>query len=203
MELPKHTRNAMFVTANIQEHWSELLSLNVAYMSWVFAEIDKFFGIRSADLAGMEAPDYVASILDKICDRSTLEGIFCLVKRAGQFCAMGSLRRLSADTAEIKRIYVHPGSCGATLDELILERQLDSANSFGYRRGCLETAPFMKSAHRIYDAAGFVDPAPYPEAEVPKPFTGAGSSWRALSRRAVRPNPSLKRSANVRWLFQF
>jgi GNAT superfamily N-acetyltransferase len=168
-----------FITANIQEHRSELQSLNVSYVSWVFAELDKFFGIRSADVVGMEAPEYVASVLDKICDRSPPEGIFYLLKHEGQFCAMGGLRRLSADTAEIKRIYVHPDSRGAKLGELIFARLLADATDFGYKSVYLETAPFMKSAHRIYEAAGFVDRAPYPEAEVPEAFYGR---WRFMER---------------------
>jgi GNAT superfamily N-acetyltransferase len=168
-----------FVTASLQEHRSDLLSLNVAYMSWVFAGIDKFFGVRRADVVGMDASDYVASVLDKLCGRSPPEGIFYLVKRQGQFSAMGGLRGLSADTAEVKRIYVHPESRGANLGELILERLLDDAAAFGYKRVYLESAPFMKSAHRIYEAAGFVDRAPYPEAEVPESFH---ERWRFMER---------------------
>ena len=44
-----------FVTASLQEHRSDLRSLNVACMSWVFAEVDKFFGVRCADVVGMAA----------------------------------------------------------------------------------------------------------------------------------------------------
>ena len=177
--MPKDMTAPEFVTASLREHRSDLLSLNVAYMSWVFAEVDKFFGVRCADVVGMEAPDYVASILDKLCASAPPQGIFYLVKRQGQFSAMGGLRRLSADTAEIKRIYVNPDSRGARLGELVLERLLADAAAFGYKRVYLETAPFMKSAHRIYEAAGFTDRAPYLDAEVPEAFH---ARWRFMER---------------------
>ena len=44
-----------FVTASLQEHRSDLLSLNVTCMSWVFAEVDSFSGVRCADVVGMAA----------------------------------------------------------------------------------------------------------------------------------------------------
>jgi hypothetical protein len=37
----------------------------------------------------------------------------------------------------------------------------------------------MKSAHRIYEAAGFVDREPYPNAEVPEVFH---KCWRFMER---------------------
>ena len=166
-----------FVTAS--EHRSDLLSLNVAYMTWLFSEVDKFFGVRCADVAGMEASEYAASVLDKLCDWSPPEGVFYLIRRQGRFSAMGGLRRLSADTAEVKRIYVHPESRGSKLGELILERLLNDAAAFGYKLVRLDSAPFMKSAHRIYEAAGFVDREPYLEAEVPEVFH---RRWRFMER---------------------
>ena len=76
---PKDMASPEFVTASLQEHRSDLLTLNVAYMSWVFAEVDKFFGVRCADVVGMEAPDYGDSILDKLCASAPPQGIFYLV----------------------------------------------------------------------------------------------------------------------------
>jgi GNAT superfamily N-acetyltransferase len=168
-----------FVKANVQEHRSDLLSLNVGYMSWLFGEVDKFFGVRLAEIIGMEASDYAASVLNKLCASSPPEGVFYLVKRHGQFSAMGGLRSLSADTAEIKRIYVHPESRGANLGAIILERLLHDAAAFGYKRVYLESAPFMTSAHRLYEAAGFTDRPPYLGAEVPEAFY---ERWRFMER---------------------
>ena len=159
-----------FITASLLDHRDELLALNVAYVCWVFEEVEKLFGVRSVDAVGMTAPDYVASVLDKVCNQSPPEGVFYLLQHQGQFAGMGGLRGLASGAAEIKRVYVRPECRGAKLGELMLSRLMDGAARFGYRRVCLETAPFMKSAHRIYEAAGFIDREPYLEAEVPQAF---------------------------------
>ena len=50
---------------------------------------------------------------------------------------MGGIRRLSAEVAEVKRIYVQPDTRGANLGRLMLDRLPDDARPFGYTRACL------------------------------------------------------------------
>lgn len=83
---------------------------------------------------------------------------------------MGGLRRSSANLAELKRIYMRPAFRGLRPGERILRRLLTDAGTFGFERACLESGPFMKAAHRIYESANFVDRLPYGEAEVPVEF---------------------------------
>lgn len=168
-----------FVAATLRDHRAELLGLNLAYLSWVFAGVDAFFGVRCAEVVGMEAPDYVAAVIDRICDRAPPEGIFYLISCDGEFVGMGGLRGLSAEVVEVKRIYVRPDFRGAGLGQLMLGRLLKDGSEFGYQRACLDSAPFMRSAQRIYEAAGFVDRAPYGEAEVPEVFH---PRWRFMER---------------------
>lgn len=176
-----------FIVANIAEHRTELLALNVEYMSWVFAGVDAVFGIRCADVIGMEAPDYVASLLDKVCDRQPPDGIFYLVRHRGDIAGMGGLRRLGPGWVEVKRIYVRPACRGLRLGERILARLLSDARHFGYDTVSLETAPFMEAAHRLYEQAGFADRSPYPEAEVPAAFH---DRWRFMERPVAAPDPA-------------
>ncbi len=166
-----------FIAASLRDHRSELLDLNIAYVSWVFAEVDAFFGVCCAEVVGMEAPNYVFSVIEKICDHVPPEGIFYLISYQGEFAGMGGIHGLTAEVAEVKRIYVRPDFRGARLGELMLERLLRDASQFGYQRAYLESAPFMKAAHRIYEAAGFVDRAPYIEAEILEFFH---PSWRFM-----------------------
>jgi GNAT superfamily N-acetyltransferase len=178
-----------FVIASLQDHRDDLLALNVAYVSWVFDEIEKAFGVRSVDTIGMTAAEYVESVLDKVCNQSPPEGTFYLLQHQGQFVGMGGLRGLAGGAAEVKRVYVRPEFRGARLGESMVARLVEDAARFGYRRVCLDTALFMASAHRIYEAAGFVDCAPYPEAEVPPAFH---SRWRFMERPvtpAATPTP--------------
>lgn len=48
----------------------------------------------------------------------------------------------------------------------------------GYREVILDTGPFMTSAHRLYEAAGFLDIPAYAEAEVPQALH---HDWRFMS----------------------
>jgi GNAT superfamily N-acetyltransferase len=66
------------------------------------------------------------------------------------------------------------GVGAGTLDRLMLD-----ARTFGYKAGVLETGPFMRSAHRLYEAAGFADIAPYLNAEVPQKLR---HDWRFMRR---------------------
>lgn len=174
-----------FIVADIRLHRAEILALNVEYLSWVFSQIDEFFGGSCAEVVGMPADAYVESVIDKICDRSPPDGIFYLVTVDGVPAAMGGLRGLNPHTAEVKRIYVRPAFRGLALGERVLTQLLADAKSFGYRTACLDTGPFMKSAHRVYERCRFVDRTPYPEAEVPVEFHGR---WRFMERSLTEPD---------------
>ncbi len=173
-----------FIHATVGEHRAELLALNVSYVSWVFAEVDKFFDVHCASIIGMEAPQYVASSLEKICEQRSPEGVFYLVQHEGRFAGMGGLRKLSTEVAEIKRIYVLPECRGAKLGASILSQLIADAGRFGYKHLWLESAPFMRSAHQLYEAAGFADRSPYELAEVPQPFH---DRWRFMQRTVAPP----------------
>ena len=83
---------------------------------------------------------------------------------------MGGLRFVRPGVVEVKRVYVRPVHRGKDLGNTILRRLLADAASFGYHTIWLDSGTFMKSAHRLYEAHGFVDCPAYPEAEVPQAF---------------------------------
>ena len=64
---------------------------------------------------------------------------------------------------------------------------MDDARSFGFRELVLDTGPIMTSAHRLYEARGFIDSMPYPEAKVPQPLH---HGWRFMRTRGD-PMPSM------------
>ena len=68
---------------------------------------------------------------------------------------------------------------GMRLGECVLERLLSDARVFGYKQVCLDSAPFMKAAHRVYENNGFVDRPPYEGVEVPSEFH---DRWRFMER---------------------
>ena len=146
-----------------------LLDINIEYVAWVFAEIETAFGMTARDILGADVPDYVASVIDKICGDSPPRGVFYLVEAAGQVVAMGGLRSSADGIAELKRVYVRPAGRGRRLGEALATRLVADARTFGYRTVRLDTLPFMRSAQALYETMGFVDCAPYP-VEMPEVF---------------------------------
>jgi GNAT superfamily N-acetyltransferase len=172
-------QNHEFIAANIETHRDELVQLNVEYLSWVFDGIETLFGVPANQIVGMPAREYVPSVIEKVCGDPPPKGIFYLVKVDGKLAGMGGLRFLHTGVAEIKRIYFRPEYRGMKLGERMLDRLLADAKAFGYQSVCLDTALFMKSAHRIYETNGFSDCAAYEGVEVPSEFH---TRWRFMER---------------------
>jgi GNAT superfamily N-acetyltransferase len=168
-----------FIHANIRDHRVELIELNVEYMSWVLEGIEGLFGVPADQVLGMPAGEYVPTTIDKLCGAVPPNGVFYLVNVDGHLAGMGGLRSLSKADAEIKRIFFRPVFRGQKLGEQMLKRLLVDAAAFGYRNAVLDTAPFMKSAHRLYERNGFVDRPAYEGVEVPAKFL---TRWRFMQR---------------------
>ena len=173
------TSNITFTLANPVTHRDALLDLNLEYRAWVAAGIEQSFGLTSTALLGMELADYVVSVIDKVCGDPPPLGAFYLVHVNGALAGMGGLRSLGQGMCEVKRIYVRPAFRGLHLGQAILQRVLDDAHAFGYQRVCLDSAPFMHSAQRMYAVAGFVDCKPHAGVEVPVVLH---AGWRFMER---------------------
>ena len=146
-----------------------LVELNVEYVTWVFAQIERMSGLTARGILGAEVADYVPGVIDKVCGDAPPQGVFYLVEQDGRPLAMGGLRRSGDGIAEFKRVYVRPAGRGRRLGEAIARRLVDDARAFGYRAVRLDTLPFMGAAQALYEAMGFVDCAPYP-VEMPEAF---------------------------------
>lgn len=168
-----------FIAARLQTHRDALIELNVEYMDWVFGEVEALFELPRHQLVGMSARDYVPTVIDKACGDPPPRGAFYLVRLDQQLAGMGGLRQLRPGVAEVKRLYIRPQFRGHRLGERLLQRVLDDARAFGYAQVCLDSAPFMASAHRLYEGHGFIDCPAYEGTEVPAAFQGR---WRFMTR---------------------
>lgn len=161
----------------------KLLDLNVEYMTWNAARIETEYGLSVPDIFGMTVPEYVARMIDKVCGDPPPDGSFYLAELEGQAVGMGGMRRVHEGVCELKRLYVRPACRGRDIGASILRRAIADALAFGFASMVLDTGPFMRSAHRLYEAAGFIDREPYPEAEVPAVLH---EGWRFMELRLAR-----------------
>ncbi len=157
-----------FERADLTRDRAVLTRFNVEYLNWIAEAVQERFGLSLADLPGNPIPDYVEGALDKLCAGTPPAGVFYVVREREAAVGMGALRQLREGVGEIKRIYVPKAVRGGGVGAQILEQLMKDARGFGYTELMLETGPFMTSAHRLYEAAGFVDVPPYSEAEVPE-----------------------------------
>ncbi|MDL5030782.1 GNAT family N-acetyltransferase [Pelomonas sp. APW6] len=173
------------VRARMDLHGPALLALNTEYLTWVFAEMARQFGALPAALTQQPVSAYAAAMLDKVCADVPPAGCFYLLERPGAggqpatIVGMGGLRRLDAQRAEIKRLYLRPDGRGQGLGARLLAQLIDDARAFGYRALCLDSAPFMHEAQALYRRHGFEDAPAYAGTEVPGPLQ---SQWRFMQR---------------------
>lgn len=175
-----------FEPADAKRDREVMLDLNVRYFEWMEQCIRRDFGIEVAGLLGGSIPDYVASVIDKLCAAQPPEGVFYVVRRNGQPAGMGGVRRLADGVSEMKRVFVAPDQRGGGLGSTIVKRLIADSDAFGYPVMRLDTGPFMASAHKLYEIEGFRDCDAYAGAEVPAELR---HNWRFMERlrRPVDP----------------
>lgn len=145
----------------------EIVKLNIEYFNWISSKIESAFGTKITNLVGMSIPDYVDSVIDKVCSDKPPEGAFYLVEMNNETVGMVGFRKLRDGVAEIKRLYVCPAYRGRHIGQSCMQKILTDAKEFGYQSIFLDTAPFMYTAQRLYKSFGFKPCEPYSEVEAP------------------------------------
>lgn len=72
-----------------------------------------------------------------------------------------ALRRIDAQTCEMKRLYVRPAARGLHIGAELACRIIQAAEARGYESMRLDTLETMKSAVALYKRLGFLEIAPY------------------------------------------
>ena len=88
-------------------------------------------------------------------------GAFLVVYSSGQPISCGAIRRIDADTAEIKRMYVEPQSRGRGIARRLLAMLEAEGRRLGVKRIVLETGARQREALALYERAGFCRVSPF------------------------------------------
>jgi len=146
-------------------HRSQLLDMNVEYITWFRNEVYNKTG-RDLFEGRPSVREYVENVLPKIIEAKPPEGIIYVLDVDGKMAGMGALRRLEDGVAEIKRMYVRPEHRGHGYGRKMLNKLTEAAKQFGYSTLRLDTGEFMEAAVGLYLSAGFRERGPYPGTEV-------------------------------------
>ena len=94
-------------------------------------------------------------------------GALILASRDGDLAGSVAMRRLDAETCEMKRLYVRPAYRGFGVGRELADAVIDSAKSAGYSRMRLDTLLGMGDAQRLYGILGFREIPAYYENPIP------------------------------------
>jgi N-acetylglutamate synthase-like GNAT family acetyltransferase len=82
-------------------------------------------------------------------------GRFLLAEVDGQVAGCIVLKPVSADTCELKRLFVHPSQRGKAIGQALVKAFLTQASASGYHHAVLDSHVSMTGAHAIYQQMGF------------------------------------------------
>lgn len=102
------------------------------------------------------------------------DGAFLVYEEAGEVLSGAAFKRLSTDTAEVKRVWTRADQRGRGLARITMAELERVAAAAGYGSLFLTTGPHQPEAVRLYLGAGWApgfDPARYPVHAGPHPFT--------------------------------
>ncbi|HEX4825088.1 MAG TPA: GNAT family N-acetyltransferase [Candidatus Polarisedimenticolaceae bacterium] len=144
---------ASLIQASTPEHWSSARRLIEAYAASLDVDLCfQGFDEELRELSTRYGPP---------------EGALLLAPGESAYVGCVALHRWSADSCEMKRLYVAPEGRGHGLGRTLTEAVIAEARRIGYARMLLDTLPSMREAQGLYRSLGFVPVTAYRPNPVP------------------------------------
>jgi GNAT superfamily N-acetyltransferase len=152
------------IIADREQHASQIRELFWEYLQWANIRVQEEFNV-SFDIATMLEGDMQG--LDKFMPP---HGRLLLGYIGKDLAGIACLKELTPGIGEVKRMYVRPGYRQAGLGRTLLNQLLQEARQVGYRLVRLDSARFMREAHKLYRSTGFKEIPGYKGSEIPREF---------------------------------
>ena len=137
------TQTIEIIPAATEQHFADARTLILEYVEWL--NFDLSFQNFDQEMASLPA---MYNINDG--------GLF-IAYLNGEPVGVIGLRRLSETEGEVKRMFVKETARGHSIGKLLLTKCIDTAKVLRYRSLKLDTADFMKAAHKLYIDHGFLE----------------------------------------------
>jgi putative acetyltransferase len=102
---------------------------------------------------------YEDPCLDLMFDEySKPQSAYFVVESGGEIigcCGVAPLQNGDTEICELQKMYFLPKARGLGIGSVMMEKCLEQARAFGFKKCYLETMPFMHSAQKLYKKSGF------------------------------------------------
>lgn len=102
---------------------------------------------------------YADTSLDCMYETYTTDkSVYFVVERDGQLiggAGVAPLENGPSDTCELQKMYFLKDARGLGLGSKMMDKCLEAAKEFGFKRCYLETMPYMEAAQKLYKNSGF------------------------------------------------
>lgn len=143
----EHQENIKYEFVSQPERMGEVKDLFLEYARYL--EVDLCF------------QDFAAELEQLPGEYAPPEGTLLLARAGEKAVGCGALRRISADTCELKRLYVQPAYRGRGIGRKLLSLLIEKAEELDYRYIRLDTLARLEEALNLYRSFGFQEIEPY------------------------------------------
>jgi len=151
--------------AQIPDDIESIKKLWFDYLVWGNDKMQELYGVHPHN-----PKEAVEQDIQQISKFQPPYGQLIIAVYESKICGLGSLKSISPEIGEIKRMFVDPTFRRIGAGRAILEGLLVESKKAGYKKARLDSPKFMEAAHSLYRSFGFRDIEPYPEMEIPAEF---------------------------------